>query len=267
MTDRYRLSRRQVGLMALLLVALVGVGLGTLVTGPDGPVQPPVVEVTPTTPTPTPPPDDPTPPPDGQTPTPPDDGTPVPPPSSPTPPSTTAPPPAGDGGGGGGAGGSGSGDGSDSSVTLQAVGSTTILQYSDLKPTDAGRDSIVLENAGSSTARLDVTDIAVGDEENGIVPAETSIDAPANGGELSEHVMVVIEVNYPDGSTGYFYDTGTGARSLADLGAETGPSEGSELAPGERATVTFDWHLPGSTGNVVQSDRTEFTVDFRLRTT
>lgn len=244
-----RLDRRTAAILILLLLALLGAGLGALPGGQDGPGQPPVVTVTPTTPTP----GEPTP-----TPPPPGDGTPTPEPPAPdTPQPTEAPTPTPTGGAGGGA----------SSITLQTVGSGVILQYSDLKPTDAGRDSIVLRNAGSTTARLDIADITVQDDENGIVGPEQSVDAAGNGGELSEHVVVVIEVTYPDGSTEYFYDTGTGARSLSDLAAESSPSTGSELAPGEEATVTFDWHVPDATSNVIQSDTAEFTVDFRLRTT
>lgn len=254
---RERLNRRRVAIVLLLLLALLGLGVGTLVDGPDD-TQPPVVDVTPTPPTTTAPP--PGTPPDA-TPTPPDDGTPTPPPTTPTPPTTA--PPDGDGTGGGG----GSGAGSGTPVTLQTEGSSAILQYTDLKPGDAGRDAITLRNAGSVSARLDIADISVTDDENGIVAAEAPVDTPGNGGELSEHVMVVIEVTYPDGTTEYFYDTGLGARSLSDLAGETGPATGRELDPGQEATIAFDWHVPTATGNVIQSDSADFTVDFRLQST
>lgn len=246
-----RLDRRTAAVLLLLILAVLGAGLGALTDGQNGPAQPPVVTVTPTTPTPGEP--TPTPPP------PPDDGTPT-----PEPPGPDAPTPTPAGGPGGSAGGGGGGGGT---VTLQTAGSGVILQYSGLKPTDAGRDSIVLRNAGSTTARLDVADIAVQDDENGTLQPEQSVDTAGNGGELSEHVLTVIEVTYPDGSTEFFYDTDSGARSLSDLAGESDPSTGSELAPGEEATVTFDWHVPGATSNVIQSDTAEFTVEFRLRTT
>lgn len=251
-----RRDRRTVGILLLLLIAIVGIGLGTLAPGPDTTEGPPVVDVTPTTPTPTPTPG----PPGDSTPTPPDEGTPTPAPP-PTPPDdgTPTPTPAAPGNGGGGGGGG-------SSASLEVVGSNTILQLTGLKPTDAGRDSIVLRNAGSTSARLDIADIAVQDHENGMTTAEATVDTPGNGGELSEHVMLVLEVEYPDGSTEHFYGTDAGARSLADLAGASDAAEGRELAPGETATVTFDWHVPSSTGNVVQTDSADFTVDFRLVT-
>lgn len=259
---RERLNRRRLALLVLLLLALIGLGVGTLTDGPAGPDGPPVVDVTPTPPTATPGP------PGTDTPTPPDDGTPTPPDDDTPPPSppTTAPP-AEDGDGDGGGGGAGAGGGTASPVTLEAAGSTAILQYSDLKPGDAGSDGITLRNAGTVPARLDIADLNVTDRENGIVAAEAPVDTPGNGGELSEHVMVDIEVTYPDGTTEHFYNTGTGPRSLADLAAVGSPSTGQTLAPGEQATVTFDWHVPSATGNVIQSDGADFTVDFRLRTT
>lgn len=250
------LTRRRVAILLLFFVALLGLGVGTLVDGPDD-TQPPVIEATPTPPTTTAPP--PGTPPD-TTPTPPDDGTPSPPPTTPTPP--TAAPPDGDGSGGGG-----SGAGGGSPVTLETAGSSAILQYGALKPSDAGSDTITLRNAGSVPARLDITDITVTDDENGIVPAEAPVDSPGDGGELSDHVMVVIEVTYPDGTTEHAYATDLGARSLSDLAGISSPATGRELDPGAEATVTFDWHVPAGTGNEIQSDSADFTVDFRLRTT
>ena len=270
-----RLDRRAVAIVLLVLLPLLGVGLGTLTDGPDGPGADAVVPVTPSDP-----PEDP--PGDTQSPT--DGDTSA--PDQPTPPPTGEPPSGDDGGtgdggdgagsgadgdGGGEAGASGGGGGDDgdgeSPLTLRAVGSGVILQYDDLEPSDGDRDSIVLRNDGDVTARLDVANVTVEDEENGVVSAESSVDTPGNGGELSEHVMLVVEVEYPDGSTENLYDTDQGARSLAAIAAVGRPAEGSELAPGEDATVTFDWQVPTATGNVIQSDGANVTVDFRLQST
>lgn len=151
----------------------------------------------------------------------------------------------------------------DGGVDLETNRSEAILEFDGVLPGDAGREAVRLRNTGNVTAQFGVGDINVTDHENGITEPESTVDTTGNGGELSAHVLVVIEVHYPNRSNEYLYGTGSGAKSLRAL-ADKEPEGASELAPGENATVAFDWHLPVETGNVVQSDGTTFTVDFGL---
>jgi hypothetical protein len=301
--DQYR-DRRWALVVLLVLLALLGLGIGTITGGPADFDGPGVVVSTPTpTPTPTPT-DTPTPTTEGGgdgTPATVDvsgngDGT----PTTETPTGTDASPtptsaPSGEGstpiptatptntetGGGSGSGGAGSstsGDGASSNpgdgesdgddegdgVDLETNGSEARLQFGDVLPGDAGRQTVRIRNVGNETARFGVGDITVTDHENGITEPESAVDTPGNGGELSAHVRVAIQVRHPDGETESLYGTGSGAKSLRALADAGADGASRELAPGDNATVAFEWHLPVETGNVVQSDGTTFSVDFGL---
>jgi len=149
-------------------------------------------------------------------------------------------------------------------VDLETNGSEARLQFGDVLPGDAGRQTVRIRNVGNETARFGVGDITVTDQENGITEPESAVDTPGNGGELSAHVRVAIQVRHPDGETESLYGTGSGAKSLRALANAGADGASRELAPGDNATVAFEWHLPVETGNVVQSDGTTFSVDFGL---
>lgn len=155
-------------------------------------------------------------------------------------------------------------DEGDDDVDLETNGSEARLQFGDVLPGDAGRQTVRIRNVGNETARFGVGDITVTDHENGITEPESAVDTPGNGGELSAHVRVAIQVRHPDGETESLYGTGSGAKSLRALADAGADGASRELAPGDNATVAFEWHLPVETGNVVQSDGTTFAVDFGL---
>lgn len=167
-------------------------------------------------------------------------------------------------GSGGGSGGSGGG-GPTPTVTLEAVGPTALLDYDDVAPEDSGRDEVRVQNAGTREARLSVADVNVTDHENGIVGSEEPVDSTPEDGELSDHVMLVVEAHFPDGTTDYLFGTSPGSpRSLAAVGGESDQAETDLLGPDQEATIAFDWHVPASTGNEVQSDGAEVDVTFQL---
>lgn len=268
--------------LLLLLLVVLGAGIGALVDDETG-EGPPVVTVTPTetpadggdettTETPT----EPTSPTETETETPSDgDST----PATDTPTATATPTDdeddagsggsSGSGGSGGSSGSGGSGSGGDGgaspSVRLETVGSTAILNYSHVAPEDSGRDTVVLRNGGTRAATLSIANVSVTDHENGIVPPEAAVDSTPEDGELSEYVMLVVEARGPDGTAEHLYGTDPdNPRSLRAIGAESDPAETHRLGPDEEATITVDWHIPGSTGNVIQSDGAEVGVTFRL---
>jgi len=276
--DRFLASdRRWLLLLLVLLLVILGVGVGGLPGGQDR--QPsPTPAVSMSTPTPTPTPigsgtggsdgstgDD-----RGTTPT---DETETPTESGPTTTPegpddeepTTSTPRTGDGGSGGS--GSGGGDGTGSAVALQTAGSSARIQYANVAPGEGGRERFVVENVGNGSGRLSMTEVAVRDVENGVGESEAVVDDSPHTGELSSHVLVVLEVHHSDGSVHSLYGTGSGARSLASLGAVNGADDAGVLGPGERAELVVDWRVPASTGNEIQSDGVTFDLTVGLAST
>lgn len=153
----------------------------------------------------------------------------------------------------------------DDSLDLEFEGNTVIFDYQHVKPGEGGTETIVLSNTGGVTGNLSVENITAVDAENGLVDPEEDVDDTPTEGELSEHLRVAMSVTYPDGTTLWVFGTGHGPRILADLAAIETRSASRPLAPGEEATVTVEWLLPSSTGNVVQSDEVSVDVVFALR--
>lgn len=149
-------------------------------------------------------------------------------------------------------------------VHVETNGSEAILRFEGVLPGDVGQEAVRIRNAGNVTARFGVGDVNVTDHENGLTEPESVVDTPGDGGELSRHVQVVIEVRYPDGDSEALYGTGSGPKSLRNIAASGAAGASRELGPGDNATLRFEWHLPVETGNVVQSDGATFTVDVGL---
>ncbi len=248
-------DRRKVAILLVILLVVLGAGIGTLSNGGDSD-EPPVITATPVPATPTP-----TPTSSPSTPT--DTAEPTTPTATPTvtstPPTTRTPGPTTTATARSGVGGD--------PVTLETVGSSAILDYDNLSPGESGSGSVVFRNAGDQSGRLSIANVTAQDHENGIVGPEAGVDSTPNDGELSEHVMVVVRVEYDNGTVQHLYDTDQGARSLASLANESAPAEAGILDAGEEATVVFEWSVPSSTGNVIQSDGVTFGVDFRLTQT
>ena len=153
----------------------------------------------------------------------------------------------------------------DGPLDLGFEGDRVFFDYEGVEPGDGGTETIVLGNTGEVAGNLSVPNISVVDRENGIVEPEAAVDDSPSSGELSEHLRLSITVTYPDGTTLSVFGTGDGRRSVAELAAVENRSASRSLAPGETATVTVDWVLPSSTGNVVQSDGITMDVTFALR--
>ncbi len=284
MLPDWSVDRRWLLLLLVLLLVLLGIGLGGLPSETRGPTSPALVVSTPT-PTPTPTPGGmggqngpgtatPTPTPGGgdQTttvamPTP-DEGTETPSSSTRTPDDDTGDETRRQGGGGGGGGTTGDGNsGQSTDVRLQVAGTSTRLTYADAVPGTSDREPLRLSNTGNGTGQLLLTNLSVSDAENGVGEAEGPADETPAQGDLSEHVMAVIEVHGPDGSVEYLYGTESGPRSLASLKTVGGTDPAGVLAPGEEATIVVDWYIPATTGNEIQGDSVTFDLTFGLRST
>lgn len=277
--EESKYNKRLLALLVLILLVVAGAGFGTLAFeggGPDGNESTPtpsVVTMTPATATPTPTPGG-SPPATATstatltpTPTPTDSPTPTETPTlTETPTSTpteTPSPTVAESDSSNGGGGSG---GSSSSVDLTADGSTLLVDISGIAPGDHGQNSIRFENSGDATGRLIVNDTTVTDHENSLLDPEEAVGDDATTGELSSALRVRLLVSYSDGTTDYLFGTSSNYVTLQSIDGESRESTGT-LAGGEQATVTFEWTLPESTGNEVQSDGSEFDLDFVLRQT
>lgn len=280
-------DKRLLALLFLVLLIIFGAGLGTMALPGVGPGEdtptptpaPAVVTMTPTTATPTP-----TPgggPPATATATPSQTVTDTA-PASPTPtpiqadddvgaatPTATAtqtPTATPSGGGGGGGSGSGGGSGGSSSIDLTADGSTLLVQASDMAPGDDGQNSITVENSGDVDGELLVNNTTVTNDENSLLDPEKANGDDASTGELSSALRVRLSVEYADGTTEYLFGTASSYVTLESID-DANRTSSETLEAGGQATVTFEWQLPRSTGNEVQSDGSEFDIDFVLRQT
>jgi len=154
----------------------------------------------------------------------------------------------------------------DAGVSLRATSSVLAVRASGLAPGATGREAVTLRNTGDETGRLSVENIDVEDQENGVVPAEQSVDSSPDSGELSSAVLVGLQIETDDGAT-HLYGTGSGAKPLATLGSDGDAGNGVELSPGETATVVLLWRVPDGTGNEIQSDTATFDATITLEAT
>lgn len=252
--EESRYDKRLILLLFLVLLVVLGAGIGTIAlpeNGPDGEPTPGPVPITPTTATPTPTPGG-GPPAATDTPT-----------ATPTPVETATPTETRRDDDDDDDDDERSND-SPSRVDLTADGSTVLVNATGLAPGQDGRNSVTFENAGNVAGRLIVNDTAVVDHENSLLEPEKAVGDDDTTGELSGALEVRLSVTYADGTTEYLFGSSSEYVTMASLdGADRSSTEA--LGAGEQATVTFEWRLPTSTGNEVQSDGVEFDVDFVLR--
>ncbi|NHN61157.1 MULTISPECIES: TasA family protein [Halorussus] len=140
--------------------------------------------------------------------------------------------------------------------------SVETFTVSDVKPTDSGTEAISLSNAGSLPGYLNVGVSLTADEEGQVREPEPDSD-DATSGELAENIDVEIGLDSDeDGSI----DTSLADADLAGVaglaGAKYNPNH--ELAASgsgnDDVDFVFDWSVPASVGNEIQSD--SFTADF-----
>ncbi|SFR93111.1 hypothetical protein SAMN05216559_1222 [Halomicrobium zhouii] len=260
--EESRDDRRLLALLALVLLVILGAGIGTIALPGTGPDEEPTptpgpVTITPTTATPTPTPGA-GPPAATATPT-----------ATPTAVDTATPTETrrddrDDADVDDGDDDRDSDDDSPSRVDLTADGSDVLVEATGLAPGHDGRNSVTFENAGTVAGRLLVNDTSVVDHENSLLEPEKAVGDDATTGELSGALQVRLSVTYADGTTEYLFGSSSKYVTLQSLdGADRSSTEA--LGAGEQATVTFEWRLPTSTGNEIQSDGVEFDVDFVLR--
>lgn len=250
--EEAKYDKRLLVLFFLFLLVGVGAGFGTIAfpgSGADGNESTPtptVVTMTPTTPTPAPTPG-------GGPPAATATSTPTPTPTDTATPTETRRDDDDD-------------DDRPSRVDLTADGNRMLVQASGMAPGDDGQNSVTFENSGDATGRLVVDDADVTDYENSLLDPEQAVGDDAATGELSSALQVRLSVTYSDGTTEYLFGTSSQYVTLESIDGESREST-ETLAGGEQATVTFEWTLPKATGNEVQSDGSEFDVDFVLRQT
>jgi len=279
------IDRRWLLLLLAILLVILGIGIGGLPEG-DDPDSTQPLDVTVTTPTPTP-----TPPGGGgggtvdtERVTQEDEATPTPTAEAPTPTQDdftdegTVEETDGDddendvgggtgGGGSGETGGDGSTDGDEDRPTLVPVGdSSARIQYANLAPGDDGQNRLHLENVGNASGDLSLKTVDLqANVENGVTEPEAAVDDSPRKGELAENLLLTLRVNRTGGQDSYLYGTGSGSRSLASLAKEDRTGHVDVLDPGEQAEIVVDWHVPGSTGNEIQSDGVVFDLTFTLK--
>lgn len=259
MTIRDRLAesnadRRLVALLVVLLLVLIGSGIGTFVfdsPAPDGANE--------TTPTPT---QSPTPVAGGpsmgtDTPTPADRGT-----GTPSTPDDTPDTPAE-------TRTTDRDDGDDRSTTpspgLELRDDGPLFSAEGIAPGQSNRSRLPVRNAAGEDGRLTISAIDVTDEENGITDAESSVDTPNNGGELSEHLEVRFAIT-DGGNDEYLVGSDAEYVPLDDVSSRL-PSAEYPLGSGEDVTLVADWRLPRESGNEVQGDGVTVDLGLRLEST
>ncbi|GGM67164.1 hypothetical protein J2752_000070 [Halarchaeum rubridurum] len=140
----------------------------------------------------------------------------------------------------------------------------TVFGASAPVPGASDVEHVTLRNAGDAPGRLHVTASNWTDAENGLIePERAAGDDTPRAGELREHLRIRVAIVGGENETTYLVGSASG---FTDASAAT-PSRlrtTRTLAPGENATLVFQWRLPTTTGNVVQSDAARVRYEYRL---
>jgi len=148
-------------------------------------------------------------------------------------------------------------------VTFEFVDGASLANASGVVPGESGETRRAIRNTGTVAATLAVVNVSVIDRENGITAPESDVDDSPDEGELSEHLLVRLSVESPDGETVRVFG-GEEFVPLDDVTAEN-ESVGADLGAGETATLLFEYRIPETVGNEIQSDTVSFDVGFQLR--
>jgi predicted ribosomally synthesized peptide with SipW-like signal peptide len=145
------------------------------------------------------------------------------------------------------------------------------FQVSDIKPGDSGSQEVILQNTGSLDGYLHITFANLINDEMGCTEPEgqpegtdTTCDNPGpNQGELAENLDILI---YLDENTDNDFDLGTDV--LIYQGKVKGVLQGDIfnylLAKSVSKKFRIEWKLDSSVGNIVQSDKTGYDINFEL---
>ena len=112
---------------------------------------------------------------------------------------------------------------------------------------------VVFKNVGTLPGKVFVKVVMDSNEENGAAGPEAAVDTTRTG-DLGDNLLVSID--------------GIGSiqnQPLAALDAAPAVQWGSYvLDPGAEGTVSVDWAIPETVGNVIQSDSVSFHLEFTL---
>ena len=134
----------------------------------------------------------------------------------------------------------------------------------DVLPGDSGNVTLTVRNEGNASGRLQVTTTNVSDFENGQTEPELPVDDsggdPGVGnGELSSNLLVRwVFINSTSDNRVTLTD---GYVPIEDVDETV---EGGTVPENGTATALFEWKVPETAGNEIQSDSVTFDIDFTL---
>ena len=137
-------------------------------------------------------------------------------------------------------------------------------------PGDRGSATLNVTNEGNASGSFRVTTANVTDSENGRTEPELGVDDtggdPGVGnGELSSNLLVrwvVIDPATDDPTA--LTDGYVPIDTLDGKTVQVEPGQGVTVPENGTATALFEWKVPKTTGNEIQSDSVTFDVDFTL---
>ena len=135
---------------------------------------------------------------------------------------------------------------------------STLIEIENVAPGDAGVVTVVGENIGSIDGTAFIHLRMTCNEDNGIWEPEDMVDGVLDGsdgtakGDLPSNLHVTITAGGTVIADGLFKDIRCHKLPLGDLPA------------GASMEVTISWEIPGWVGNIIQSDRLCFDIDFIL---
>lgn len=140
----------------------------------------------------------------------------------------------------------------------------------NVMPGDEGAVSLNVSNVGNDSGTLGVALRNVRGFENGLTESEVTVDDsggdPGRGeGELSEELLVRLFLDYSDGDREYLFGSAQSFEPITNLDTTSSMAENRTLQPGDNATAVFEWRVPRTTGNEIQTDAIVFDMNFDIR--
>lgn len=129
-----------------------------------------------------------------------------------------------------------------------------------IAPGDSGSVTYVLANAGNIAGYVDLESVVVANDDNNCTEPEAAVDGtcgPTGGGELGANLTVTVTV----GGTVLY-----GPASLDGFNSYSGGDVPLGAYP-STINAVIAWSLPGTVGNIVQSDSAGLSITFELAQT
>ena len=140
------------------------------------------------------------------------------------------------------------------------------FQIEDIKPGDKGYQEIIVQNIGNLDGYLHITFANLIDDDFSCSGPESEVDATCGAGkagELAENLDILI---YLDENSNDAFNLGTD--TLVYQGKVKGILQADlfnyYLAKGASRDFRIEWQLSSSIGNIVQTDKTGFDINFEL---